>query len=86
MTGRRAPPKRTANVATHALTRALRSRSGARTRCGADAFEPRHDTLVFVCGLPAMYKVLCGPREESTLRDGSVLEQLGYTSDMVTKL
>ena len=50
------------------------------------AFAPSADTLVFVCGLPAMYKALCGPREEKVLAEGSTLSDLGYTTDMVTKL
>ena len=50
------------------------------------AYEPADDTLVFVCGPPTMYKALCGPREESRLREGSVLERLGYTDEMVVKL
>ena len=33
------------------------------------AFGPSADTLVLVCGLPAMYASLCGPREEATLRE-----------------
>ena len=50
------------------------------------AFPPSHDTLVFVCGLPAMYASLCGPREDKVLRDGTVLARLGYRSDNVCKL
>ena len=30
-------------------------------------FPPAADTLVFVCGLPAMYESLCGPCGESVL-------------------
>ena len=84
---------------------------------------PSADSLVFVCGLPPMYDVLCGPRTEKArvsprrlacrpltrtthgaaqacdlsftwnvprvvqaLREGSVLQQLGYTQDMVAKM
>ena len=50
------------------------------------AFEPDPATLVFVCGVPAMYKDLCGPREEPLLREDSVLAELGYTRDMLVKL
>ena len=52
------------------------------------AHKPDSDggTLVFVAGLPALYASLCGPREERTLKDGSVLAKLGYTTEMVTKL
>ena len=46
---------------------------------------PAADTLVFVCGVPAMYEALCGPRGEAALKDGSVLKKLGYTRDMVFK-
>ena len=50
------------------------------------AHPPSAETLVFVCGLPALYEVLCGPRTEKELAEGSVLQQLGYTSDMVAKM
>ena len=33
-------------------------------------FPPAEDTLLFVCGLPPMYKALCGPREEKELVEG----------------
>ena len=36
-------------------------------------------TLVMVCGLPAMYDSLCGPRTEADLADGTVLKALGYS-------
>ena len=49
-------------------------------------FPPAADTLVFVCGLPAMYESLCGPRGESkTLPADSVLAKLGYSAEMVYK-
>lgn len=47
---------------------------------------PADDALVFVCGLPGMYKALCGPREEAELAEGSVLQRLGYSKDMVAKM
>ena len=50
------------------------------------AHPPSPETLVFVCGLPALYDVFCGPRTEKELAEGSVLQQLGYTSDMVAKM
>ena len=50
------------------------------------AFPAAKDTLCFVCGLPAMYASLCGPREEPFVREGSVLDQLGFTAGMVAKL
>ncbi len=50
----------------------------------ADA--PATDTLVLVCGLPAMYDTLCGPRAEAGLAEGSVLQRLGYTAAMVRKM
>ena len=49
-------------------------------------FPPSPDTLLFVCGLPGMYNALCGPRNEKELKDGSVLQQLGYTAAMVAKM
>lgn len=49
-------------------------------------FPPAEDTLLFVCGLPPMYDMLCGPRTEKDVKEGSVLQQLGYTADMVAKM
>jgi len=42
--------------------------------------------MLFVCGLPVMYNVLCGPRTEKELLAGSVLHKLGYSADMVAKM
>jgi len=50
------------------------------------AFPPSPETSVFVCGLPSMYDALCGARNESDLREGSVLDALGYTAEMVEKM
>uniref|UniRef100_A0A7S2JA51 NADH-cytochrome b5 reductase n=1 Tax=Haptolina brevifila TaxID=156173 RepID=A0A7S2JA51_9EUKA len=49
-------------------------------------FPPAPDTLLFVCGLPIMYKLLCGPRNEPELGDGTVLKNLGYTTQMIAKM
>ena len=49
-------------------------------------FPPSEDTLLFVCGLPPMYQILCGPRTEKELAEGTVLHQLGYTTSMVAKM
>lgn len=46
---------------------------------------PAADTLVFVCGVPAMYVALCGGRGEKEVPADSVLATLGYTADMVYK-
>jgi cytochrome-b5 reductase len=48
-------------------------------------FPPAADTKVFVCGLPSVYASLCGPRGEKGLAEGSVLQRLGYTQEMVFK-
>ena len=50
------------------------------------AFKPSPDTLVFVCGLPPMYKAICGPREDKVLAEGSALSDLGYSTEMVAKM
>ena len=50
------------------------------------AFPPSDDTLVFVCGLPPMYAAMCGPRTEKELAEGSTLQKLGYTKEMVAKM
>uniref|UniRef100_A0A7S3F6A1 NADH-cytochrome b5 reductase n=1 Tax=Haptolina ericina TaxID=156174 RepID=A0A7S3F6A1_9EUKA len=49
-------------------------------------FPPAEDTLVFVCGLPLMYNAICGPRDQKSLREGSVLHTLGYSPEMVAKM
>jgi len=33
-----------------------------------------------------MYENLCGPRTEKTLKEGSVLQRLGYTTEMLAKM
>ena len=48
------------------------------------SFPPAEDTRVFVCGLPAVYDKLCGPRG-TPLADGSALHRLGFTNEMVVK-
>lgn len=48
--------------------------------------KPAEGSLIFVCGLPPMYNALCGPRTEKELREGSVLQSLGYTAQMVAKM
>ena len=39
--------------------------------------------LIFVCGPPAMYESLCGPRDDPELT--GVLRDLGYSKDQVIK-
>lgn len=48
-------------------------------------YPPSDDTLVMVCGVPSLYEVFCGPRDQKELKEGSVLHKLGYTMDMVSK-
>ena len=48
------------------------------------AFPPETTTRVFVCGLPSIYKTLCGERGKP-LATGTALHNLGYTNDMVIK-
>ena len=50
------------------------------------AYPPAEDTLVFVCGVPFFYDVMCGPRGEKALKEGSALKALGYTDEMVAKM
>ncbi len=50
------------------------------------AFSPHIHTRVIVCGLPGVYDKLCGPRFVNALEKGSVLDNLGYSEDMVIKL
>lgn len=46
---------------------------------------PGPDTLVFVCGVPALYTSLCGPRGDTSLPEDTVLAKLGYSPSMVFK-
>lgn len=46
---------------------------------------PAPDTLVFVCGVPALYTSLCGPRNDKSLPEDTVLAKLGYSESMVFK-
>jgi len=46
------------------------------------AFPPAADTVVWVCGQPGMYDALAGSRMKP-LAEGSALQSLGYTDDMV---
>ncbi|KAL9190004.1 hypothetical protein ACHAXT_009679 [Thalassiosira profunda] len=41
------------------------------------------DVIIFVCGPPIMYELLCGPRNEPEVT--GVLGELGYTADQVYK-
>ena len=49
-------------------------------------FAPGADVLTLVCGVPGLYDVMCGPRTEGEVKEGSVLARLGYTKDMVAKM
>ena len=44
---------------------------------------PVPDVLIFVCGPPAMYESLCGPRDDPELT--GILRDLGYSKDQVIK-
>ena len=44
---------------------------------------PVPDVLILVCGPPALYEMLCGPRDEPELT--GVLRDLGYSKDQVIK-
>jgi len=41
------------------------------------------DVIIFVCGPPIMYQLLCGPRNEKEVT--GILGELGYTSSQVFK-
>jgi len=49
------------------------------------AFPPSDCTRVFVCGLPGVYDMICGPRDKPEIEVGSALWALKYTKDMVVK-
>ena len=42
-----------------------------------------NDVIIFVCGPPILYELLCGPRNETEIR--GVLGELGYSSEQVFK-
>jgi len=44
---------------------------------------PGDDTHVFVCGPPAMYEALCGPRDQKEVT--GLLAEMGYTAEQVFK-
>eukprot|EP00756_Hemistasia_phaeocysticola_P021994 Hpha_TRINITY_DN15805_c1_g2::TRINITY_DN15805_c1_g2_i1::g.190211::m.190211/K00326/E1.6.2.2; cytochrome-b5 reductase len=46
---------------------------------------PDADPIIMVCGLPALYKSFCGPREEEGLAEGSILHKLGYKPNQIVK-
>ena len=60
-------------------------RSGPSTRVERLARRPAPapDVLIFVCGPPAMYETLSGPRGEGELT--GVLRDLGYSKEQVIK-
>jgi len=41
-------------------------------------FAPAADTAVFVCGVPAFYDSVCGPRGEAGIQKETFLSNLGY--------
>ena len=45
---------------------------------------PTDDVLIFVCGPPAMYDSLCGPRTEPEALTG-LLAEMGYAAEQVIK-
>ena len=49
-------------------------------------FPPAEDVLTFVCGVPALYDIMCGPRMEPEVKPDSVLAKLGYTKTMISKM
>lgn len=46
---------------------------------------PSADSSVFVCGLPQMYAALCGPSATPEVKAGTVLAELGYSTEHVEK-
>ena len=45
--------------------------------------KPSEDVIIFVCGPPIMYELLCGPRNEKEVK--GVLGELGYKPEQVFK-
>lgn len=41
------------------------------------------DVIIFICGPPIMYQLLCGPRNEAEVT--GLLKELGYSSNQVFK-
>jgi hypothetical protein len=49
------------------------------------AYGPSKDTRVFVCGMASVYDSMCGPRGDKGVSKGTILDNLGYTDEMVEK-
>ena len=64
-------------------------RTGYINKAAIEEEAPNHgpdmedDVIVFVCGPPAMYTALCGPREEADVN--GLLGEMGYSKDQVYK-
>lgn len=54
-----------------------------RELCEKHMPKPSEDSLIFVCGPPAMYTALCGPRGEKELT--GLLKEMGYSAEQVYK-
>lgn len=74
----------------HTLTREPDSSdwTGNRGRIGRALIEkhmppPGEDSIIFVCGPPAMYDALSGPRGEQKL--AGLLADMGFSADRVVK-
>ena len=47
--------------------------------------SPEEDALLFVCGPPPFYEILCGERQNKELKMGSILQSLGYRDNQIIK-
>ena len=83
--GVQGPPARDHDADARTASSAWAGRRGRLDARTLKAFlpPPVPDVLIFVCGPPAMYESLCGPRDDPELT--GVLRDLGYSKDQVIK-
>uniref|UniRef100_A0A7S4T701 NADH-cytochrome b5 reductase n=1 Tax=Alexandrium monilatum TaxID=311494 RepID=A0A7S4T701_9DINO len=72
----------------HTLSKHGREWKGLKGRIGPELIKqhtapPSEDVLVMICGPPAMYDTLCGPRDKKEL--SGVLKVMGYRDEQVFK-
>lgn len=49
------------------------------------AFKGGEGSRAFVCGIPQLYDMMCGPQSSPVLKPESILHKLGYTTETVFK-
>lgn len=73
---------------THVLSREPNPNEGVRGHIGRELVEkhmpkPGEGGIIFVCGPPAMYETICGPRHNKVV--SGLLKDMGYSNEEVYK-